>query len=89
MAKIVKTVSVDDVVAEHLETTGNASAYVNKAVRDQMLRDAQERANGGPITTAQREAARRWAKSAARKIRTLPTDPAFADARRRALGEAT
>jgi hypothetical protein len=88
MAKVVKTVSLDEVVAAHLEGTPNASAYVNKALRDQMLREAEERANGVPIPQERREAARTWAKAAARKIRNLPTDPAFVEARRRALGEA-
>jgi hypothetical protein len=82
MAKVIKSVSLDPEQAAYLDAT-NGSALVNELLRQRMVREAEERANGGPISDERRAAARAWARDALSKAKALKADPQRQERRRR------
>lgn len=82
MAKTIKSFSLDDEVARFLEATGNASNQVNTLVRRQMLAAKAEEIAGRHPSPAEREAARRWARTQLDAARQDVEDGAYDEIRR-------
>ncbi|MEV6971668.1 hypothetical protein AB0M47_41880 [Hamadaea sp. NPDC051192] len=63
MAKTIKSFSLDDDVVQYLDGTGNASSEVNTLVRRHMLSRKAQEISGYQPSSAERESARRWART--------------------------